>query len=124
MATAPGVSPWTQSERAPTVTVEPSIAWTVPSVTRRTARLGDGGRVRQHAVRLAPRDQASVGQVRPVGERLGHGLQTRPVGSLQQRRPGQAEDRHRRVVLDDGGHDRLGVVPRVGGVRGTARRVA
>ena len=60
---------------------------------------GDDGRVGEHAVGFAARHQPTVGQVRPVGERLGNGLEPGRVGGAQQLRAGQPEHCRRRVVL-------------------------
>ena len=77
--TAPGVSPWMQIERASTATTVPSTATTCArSRSHRPRR--DHGRVGEHAVGLAPRHQRAVGQVGPVGERLGDRLQPGCVG--------------------------------------------
>ena len=109
--------------RAPTVTTEPSIAGTVLGDDRapsaRRWRPGPSARVR-----LAPRDQRAVGAVRPVGERLGDGLHTRPVAQPQQRRTRRGEHRQRRVVLVRRRPRPPRRVPDGRRRRGTARRAA
>ena len=72
MATAPGLSPCTQTDAALTATTVPSTATTSCRVTIRTVPLGHLVRVVQHGVGLAPRDQGALRRVGAVGEGLGH----------------------------------------------------
>ena len=57
IATAPGESPWTQRDAASVRMIEPSTAFTVPSVASRTARRGDRGDVGEHGAGLGARNE-------------------------------------------------------------------
>ena len=119
-STAPGVSPWTQSERTSTAT------WLAAG--RLDPVLGGhdhgaGGHplgVVQDRPRLPPGHQAALGGVGPVGEPLADGRDAGLPGRLHGHRPGQGEQGQGRVVapdrLDHGGRlDRVAGDPVVEG---------